>query len=90
MRNFWFPNKRAEYMTAARFAELGLSRGGAYERDPIFGIGVASKDVGEDADELEVEEARPGPTVRVQTVAVCPLLLRGSPIASSRSAVGRR
>lgn len=26
MRNLWYPKNKAEYMTAQRFAELGLSR----------------------------------------------------------------
>ncbi|KAK3989218.1 alcohol acetyltransferase-domain-containing protein [Cladorrhinum sp. PSN332] len=38
MRNHWFPNKKAEYMTAERFQQLGLSRKtDVGERDPSFG-----------------------------------------------------
>ncbi|TPX17485.1 uncharacterized protein E0L32_003128 [Thyridium curvatum] len=38
MRNLWYPSGKAEYMTATRFSELGLSRGEAIgERDPMFG-----------------------------------------------------
>lgn len=37
MRNLWYPTKKAEYMTASRFAELGLSRrDDVGERDPMF------------------------------------------------------
>ena len=43
MRNLWFPTKTAEYMTATRFAELGLTRDAIGERDTLFGTG--SKEV---------------------------------------------
>ncbi|CAP65031.1 uncharacterized protein PODANS_1_14200 [Podospora anserina S mat+] len=37
MRNEWFPRKLAEYMTVARFKELGLSpKNDVGERDPTF------------------------------------------------------
>jgi len=70
MRNLWYPNKRAEYMTAARFAEMGLHHSGTYERDPFFGVSIASDEgeQGEEADEAEEERRR----VQVQTVAVRP------------------
>lgn len=38
MRNHFFPNRKAEYMTTARFAELGLSKRDIGERDYTFGI----------------------------------------------------
>ncbi|KAK1757566.1 hypothetical protein QBC47DRAFT_376380 [Echria macrotheca] len=37
MRNEWYPNNKAEYMTKTRFQELGLSRQDVGERDPSFG-----------------------------------------------------
>lgn len=37
MRNEWYPRKMAEYMTAARFRELGLPRTAIGERDATFG-----------------------------------------------------
>jgi len=37
MRNEWYPKKMAEYMTAQRFKELGLTRDDIGERDPTFG-----------------------------------------------------
>ena len=40
MRNKWFPQNKAEYMTAARFAELGLTRADVGERDPLFGVAL--------------------------------------------------
>ncbi|KAL2020161.1 hypothetical protein VTK56DRAFT_8685 [Thermocarpiscus australiensis] len=45
MRNEWFPNKQAEYMTAARFCELGLSRNDIGDRDPTFGTVTATEPV---------------------------------------------
>ncbi|KAK0730569.1 hypothetical protein B0H67DRAFT_639057 [Lasiosphaeris hirsuta] len=36
MRNEWFPSKKAEYMTAARFQELGLTRNDIGDRDRGF------------------------------------------------------
>ncbi|KAK3362830.1 hypothetical protein B0T25DRAFT_575513 [Lasiosphaeria hispida] len=36
MRNEWFPSKKAEYMTAVRFQELGLTRGDIGDRDRGF------------------------------------------------------
>ncbi|KAK3394622.1 hypothetical protein B0H63DRAFT_461458 [Podospora didyma] len=38
MRNEWFPRKKAEYMTAARFQELGISKADIGERDRSFVI----------------------------------------------------
>ncbi|KAL8414672.1 hypothetical protein RB594_005764 [Gaeumannomyces avenae] len=38
MRNMWYPSRKAEYMTTARFAELGLTRDAIGERDPLFAI----------------------------------------------------
>ncbi|KAK4459344.1 alcohol acetyltransferase-domain-containing protein [Cladorrhinum samala] len=47
MRNEWFPKKKAEYMTAARFKELGMSRkADVGERDPSFGAILATEDFG--------------------------------------------
>jgi len=37
MRNDWFPNNKAEYMTTSRFQQLGLTRQDVGERDPMFG-----------------------------------------------------
>lgn len=47
MRNEWFPKKKAEYMTAARFKELGMSRKtDVGERDPSFGAILTTEDFG--------------------------------------------
>ncbi|KAL2269895.1 hypothetical protein VTJ83DRAFT_2079 [Remersonia thermophila] len=48
MRNEWYPKKLAEYMTAARFHELGLTHDDIGERDPTFGL-------------VDVAEAEQGP-----------------------------
>jgi hypothetical protein len=37
MRNQWFPAKKAEYMTASRFQELGLTRRDIGDRDATYG-----------------------------------------------------
>jgi Ribosomal protein L9, N-terminal domain len=37
MRNAWYPKKKAEYMTATRFQEMGLTRQDIGERDRAFG-----------------------------------------------------
>jgi hypothetical protein len=41
MRNLWYHRKQAEYMTAARFQELGLTKDDIGERDFLFGTMVA-------------------------------------------------
>ncbi|KXX81681.1 hypothetical protein MMYC01_201041 [Madurella mycetomatis] len=43
MRNEWYPRKKAEYMTAARFLELGLSRSDIGDRDATFGTLAAAE-----------------------------------------------
>ncbi|KAK4245625.1 alcohol acetyltransferase-domain-containing protein [Corynascus novoguineensis] len=43
MRNQWFPHKRAEYMTPARFRELGLTRDDIGERDALYGTMEAAE-----------------------------------------------
>jgi hypothetical protein len=64
MRNKWYPNGQAEYMTANRFAELGLSKENIGERDPVFGLGGAAP--------VEEEEQEPQqPTVTIKSVTVC-------------------
>ena len=50
MRNLWYPTKKAEYMTAARLQQLGLSKTDIGERDPLFGMQV-------EIDENVVEDA---------------------------------
>lgn len=40
MRNQWYPTKKAEFMTDARFKELGLSKNDIGERDPMFGMQI--------------------------------------------------
>jgi hypothetical protein len=47
MRNEWFPQKKAEYMTIARFAELGLTKSDVGEPDPAFAIRPALEDAEE-------------------------------------------
>ncbi len=60
MRNEWFPHNKAEYMTALRLRELGLTRGDIGERDTAFGT-LAEV---EDAEEPEA------PTATVITTSV--------------------
>ena len=84
MRNLWYPKNKAEYMTAQRFQELGMSR---------------AKDVGErehdfraheNAREAAEEEPAPAPAkmtaaeeaVSAYTIAVCPLPGQISPFSS--------
>ncbi|KAK4239439.1 alcohol acetyltransferase-domain-containing protein [Achaetomium macrosporum] len=43
MRNEWYPHKKAEYMTASRFRELGLTRDDIGERDTTFGTAAAAE-----------------------------------------------
>lgn len=37
MRNYWFPKYQAEYMTAQRFKEMGLTEAAIGVRDRTFG-----------------------------------------------------
>ncbi|KAK1769485.1 putative fructose-bisphosphate aldolase [Phialemonium atrogriseum] len=59
MRNQWFPGGKAEYMTEARFRELGLTRDDVGERDNLFGSSAPVPD------ELEVVEETPAPGIEV-------------------------
>jgi hypothetical protein len=65
MRNLWYPTKKAEYMTANRFAELGLSRrDDVGERDPMFRAyetteEVAEEDVVEEVSDMPVFSLAP-------------------------------
>ncbi|KAK3899077.1 hypothetical protein C8A05DRAFT_18431 [Staphylotrichum tortipilum] len=52
MRYQWFPSRKAEYMTALRWRELGLTRDNIGERDPVFGTAEAV--VGDETPEPEV------------------------------------
>lgn len=52
MRNQWFPTKKAEYMTASRFQQLGLKRGDIGDRDATYGTLEAAEV--EDISEPEV------------------------------------
>lgn len=79
MRNEWFPQKKAEYMTESRFRELGLTRDDIGERDPSFGTVAATEPV--DVPEPEAQ----APTVLVTTVRV----LRCPPHAPARLQNGR-
>lgn len=50
MRNMWYPTKKAEYMTAARLQQLGLSKTDIGERDPMYGMQIEmEEEVVEDA-----------------------------------------
>jgi hypothetical protein len=59
MRNLWYPKNKAEYMTAQRFAELGLSRQqDVGERDFLFRAYENARDAEEVQEEPEqVEDA---------------------------------
>ena len=43
MRNIWYPNKQAEYMTSTRFDQLGLDPDDMGERDPLFGTSATGE-----------------------------------------------
>ncbi|KAL8322205.1 hypothetical protein RB593_004304 [Gaeumannomyces tritici] len=55
MRNMWYPSRKAEYMTTARFAELGLTRDAIGERDPLFAI--AKKPAAPEAEQQAAQNA---------------------------------
>ncbi|KAK3941820.1 hypothetical protein QBC46DRAFT_381511 [Diplogelasinospora grovesii] len=62
MRNEWYPSNKAEYMTATRFQELGLTREDIGERDRVFGTFAPLAE--------EIFAARPtAPVIEVQQVA---------------------
>jgi hypothetical protein len=65
MRNEWFPSKKAEYMTKARFIELGVTRSDVSQRDALFGLG--DREVVESEADAE-QEVQPG--VKVRSLAV--------------------
>jgi hypothetical protein len=81
MRNLWYPKHKAEYMTAQRFAELGLSKkNDVGEREHDFRLHETSRD----AAEHEASPAAPAAMTAAEeavanyTLAVCtffPLLL---------------
>jgi hypothetical protein len=56
MRNEWFPAMKAEYMTASRFRELGLTREDIGDRDTTFGTMAAADDI-EDTPVFEAPKA---------------------------------
>ncbi|KAK4128293.1 hypothetical protein N657DRAFT_607509 [Parathielavia appendiculata] len=66
MRNQWYPNKKAEYMTASRFRELGLTRDDIGERDIIFGT-LEPADV-DDAPEVPITTVRTTTPERAHTL----------------------
>jgi len=65
MRNLWVPNKKAEYMTTTRFAELGLSSDDIGEPDPLF-----TGDMVETTGDSGAPSAQ-RPKLEVQSLAVC-------------------
>jgi len=65
MRNQWYPSNKAEYMTAARFQELGLTRDDVGERDTTFGT---AEPVLEELD--VVEEVQAAPAIEIQGLPV--------------------
>lgn len=66
MRNLWYPKHKAEYMTAQRFAELGLSRKhDVGEREHDFRAHEAARD----AAEGEPEVAPPKMTAAEEAVS---------------------
>jgi hypothetical protein len=67
MRNEWFPTNKAEYMTALRFRELGLTRKDVGERDTTFGT--------VDATELEFEKAGPEAPTPMATALTTSVIL---------------
>lgn len=82
MRNLWYPTKKAEYMTADRFAELGLSRrDDVGERDPMFRAYETTEDV---AEEDVVEEGSDMPVFSLAVCSVCSLALH-CPVTSANS-----
>lgn len=70
MRNFWYPNGTAEYMTSARMAELGVSATDAIAQpDPWF---MAQEDGVEAEAELGTEAKPVRPTMALKTLSVGP------------------
>ncbi|KAL8388410.1 hypothetical protein RB595_009265 [Gaeumannomyces hyphopodioides] len=70
MRNMWYPSRKAEYMTAARFAELGLTRDAIGERDPLFTVAKKTAPKAEQAAQKaadKLEEKRKAPTSPVMS-----------------------
>ncbi len=67
MRNLWYPQKKAEFMTATRFKELGMTRADISDRDHLLGTFAAAPEpaetrlsLGDEASAVKVKH----PTVR--------------------------
>ncbi|KAK4449377.1 hypothetical protein QBC34DRAFT_404762 [Podospora aff. communis PSN243] len=67
MRNLWYPHKKAEYMTAQRFRELGLTKKDIGERDRSF------SPLGDLALATEEAVSQPEPVVAAPVVKAVPL-----------------
>ncbi len=67
MRNILYPRAMAEYMTAARFAELGLSADDVGQRD--FHFGVAGAPVPDEPQQQQ--QARQTAPLEVPSLLVC-------------------
>ncbi|KAK1781373.1 hypothetical protein QBC45DRAFT_406006 [Copromyces sp. CBS 386.78] len=70
MRNEWFPKNKAEYMTPARFQELGLTRDAIGEVDRTFVILSALDVATRKAPEEQKMEEEPVPEIQIPQVKV--------------------
>jgi hypothetical protein len=69
MRNEWYPNNKAEYMTTTRFQQLGLTRSDIGDRDRAFGSSLPTP-----GSEATPEPEPVAPASRLHYVSVsCPL-----------------
>ncbi|KJR84067.1 uncharacterized protein SPSK_09689 [Sporothrix schenckii 1099-18] len=97
MRNFWYPNGLAEYMTSARMAELGPSATDAVAQpDPWF---VAQQDgvEGETISQTETKAARPTMALKtvsatraallIETIVPSSIVFYRKPISTDTSAI---
>ena len=72
MRNNWYPNQIAEYVTKLQLKELGLENE-VLERDPTFGSGPKPKQKSQEEEDLELQ---PEPIkVDMGLLSVCVIVL---------------
>ncbi|KAH6625944.1 hypothetical protein B0J18DRAFT_423511 [Chaetomium sp. MPI-SDFR-AT-0129] len=76
MRNEWFPKNMAEYMTALRFRELGLTRDNIGEREATFGTMLGAGE--EDSSRSEAPTATVVTTTPVKARALLTTLIPDS------------
>ncbi len=69
MRNLWYPQKKAEFMTIAKFKELGLTQADVGERDHLLGTFAAPQSPSEATPQL-VAAADDPPVVKLKHLTV--------------------